>query len=296
MDRTNSGRRGEGRIAMTRRLPSFVVIGAVKAATTWVAHQLRSQPGVFLPREEPHFFSRDYGRGMDWYAGLFEHLPFGTLIGEKSADYLAYPDAPRRLAEAMPGARLIVQLRDPVERAYSDYCMLFRRGTVDKRIERHLRPGGPQPRFLEDGYYARHLSRWLDHFSRDQLLVLLSEDVASAPDETMRRVAQHIGYERPLVLAQPEVRQNDSRAPALPPRMRALLAPLKPVAAPLRQKNWFRRLHSAMAAPPPYPPLTAELRRELRNRYADDVEALSAIIGRDLSTWKPQRPFQQEAA
>ena len=90
---------------MTRpadRLPEFAIIGAVKGATTWVAHQLRSQPGIFLPQQEPHYFSTAFDRGIDWYANLFREAPAGARIGEKSADYLAHPWAAARLAALLP--------------------------------------------------------------------------------------------------------------------------------------------------------------------------------------------------
>ena len=104
-------------------LPQFLIIGAVKAATTWIADQLRARDDVFMPGPEPHYFSRDYDRGATWYASLFADARADQLIGEKSADYLADSEAPARAAALLPDAMLIAQLRNPVDRAYSDYCM-----------------------------------------------------------------------------------------------------------------------------------------------------------------------------
>ncbi|HYZ48537.1 MAG TPA: sulfotransferase, partial [Sphingomonas sp.] len=147
------------------RLPEFIVVGAAKAATTWIAHHLRERPDVFLPGPEPHFYSRFYDKGFDWYAKCFRGAQPEQKVGEKSADYLAHPDVPARLAATIPGVRLVVQLRNPIDRAYSDYCMFYRRGTVGSDVERHLRAGSAKyPRFLEDGLYYRHLSRFLEHF------------------------------------------------------------------------------------------------------------------------------------
>jgi hypothetical protein len=268
------------------RLPGFVIIGAAKAATTWVAHQLRSRPDVFLPDAEPHFFSSDYRRGARWYAARFAKAPLGALVGEKSADYLAHPEAPGRLAAMLPDARLVVQLRNPVERAYSDYCMLFRRGTVDGDIARHLSPDGPEQRFLNDGFYWRLLTRWRDHFRAEQIQILLYDDVRHDPAGTIDRVAGHVGVPRPIELVEPEVRQNDSQSPQLPLGLRRTLAPLKPAVAPFRSKWWFRSLHQSMARPVDYPPLTTDLRRKLADYYAADVAMLEQYIGRDLGAWR----------
>lgn len=266
------------------RLPEFVIIGAVKGATTWVAHQLRSQPHIFLPNQEPHYFSSEFHRGPGWYAGLFDQAPEGARIGEKSADYLAHPQAAERLAKALPAARLVAQLRNPVDRAYSDYCMLFRRGTVDGDIRRHLSPGGPQPRFLEDGFYGRHLQRWLDLFPREHLHVLLYDDVVADGEGELARVADFLGLPdvRPVA---PEVRRNDSRARMLPLSVRRAVAPLKPMAAPFRNSGWFKQLHGVLARPVPYPPLEPDLRARLEELYARDVETLGRALGRDLTGW-----------
>src|SRR5687768_3651516 len=129
-----------------RRLPSFIVIGAAKAATTWIAHQLGERDDVFLPGPEPHYFSREYARGDDWYAAWFKDAADSQLVGEKSADYLSDWNVPARMAALLPGVKLIAQLRNPVDRAYSDYCMLFRRGQVNGDIDACLdRARTPQP-------------------------------------------------------------------------------------------------------------------------------------------------------
>jgi hypothetical protein len=275
------------------RLPEFVIIGAVKGATTWVAHQLRSQPHIFLPQHEPHYYSSAFDRGPDWYRSLFENAPPGARIGEKSADYLAHPLAAQRLARDLPGAKLVAQLRNPVDRAYSDYCMLFRRGTVDGDIRRHLSPGGPEPRFLEDGFYWRHLQRWFDLFPKEQVHILLYDDVLADAEAELARVADFLALTDVTPVA-PEVRRNDSKARMLPLGVRRAVAPLKPIAAPFRSNGWFKQLHGALAKPVPYPPLEPDLRARLQDVYRRDVEQLGAVLGRDLSGWIRDR--RQEAA
>lgn len=274
---------------MNPRLPDFVIIGAVKAATTWLGAQLRAQPGTFLPDPEPHYFSTEFGRGEAWYASLFAPAGAATRVGEKSADYLAHPEAPQRLAARLPDAKLIVLFREPVARAYSDYCMLFRRGTVDGDIVRHLSPGAPEPRFLNDGLYFRHLSRWLAHVDAGQIHVLLQEDIRGDPAAALNAVGRHIGLPEATPVA-PDVRRNDSQAPLLPLPLRRTLAPLKPAVEPLRGQPWFERLRSSLARPAAYPPLPPDLARRLADFYAADTRALAGLIGRDLSPWLAREP------
>jgi hypothetical protein len=147
------------------RLPDFVIVGATKAATTWLSHNLSAHPEVFLPSQELHYFSRFYDRGEDWYAAHFQGARATQRIGEKSASYLPHPEAAQRLRRLLPPAKLIAQLRHPVERAYSDYCMHYRRGEVSRDIDRYLDPARtPIPRLLEDGFYHRHLTGFLGVF------------------------------------------------------------------------------------------------------------------------------------
>src|SRR5688500_16568506 len=98
------------------RLPNFVIIGAAKAATTWLSYNLGAHPEVFLPTQELHYFSRFHHKGEDWYRAPFRDAEDTQLIGEKSASYLADAATPLRLQGLLPRARLIAQLRNPIER------------------------------------------------------------------------------------------------------------------------------------------------------------------------------------
>lgn len=271
-----------------KTLPEFLIIGAIKAATTWLNAQLQQCERIYLPDPEPHFFTREYHRGFDWYAGFFRDARSDQLVGEKTADYLANPDAAARIAAVLPDAPLIAQLRDPVARAYSDYCMLFRRGTVGPDIADYLDPRRADfRRFLDNGLYHAHLTRWFSLFPRQQMLVFLFEDVLDRPDWTISEVGRHIGVGEELLPKPITKRVNDSRAALLPLPVRRVLAPVKEMAAPLRGARWFEAVRSTLARPVRYPPLPPELEERLRDYYAPDVEALGPLIGHDLRSWLP---------
>lgn len=276
------------------RLPHFVIIGAVKGATTWIHNQLQHNPAVYLPAPEPHFFSQDHHLGLDHYRRFFGGARPDQMLGEKSADYLAHPCAAARMEAVLPNARLVVQLRNPVDRAYSDYKMLFRRGTVSQGPEAYLDGrSSDQPRFLLDGLYAQHLDRWLQHFDATQLQVILFEDVKAAPEETVAAVSRHIGvpiHYSTEVGANP---RNDSSEYFLPLPVRTALAPLKEAARPLRGKPLFEKVRGLFARQIAYPPLSTALRQRMMDFYARDIEDLEKLIGRDLSHW---RQFRRMAA
>lgn len=271
--------------------PHFIIIGAVKSATTWIQKQLQRHESVFLPDPEPHFFSLEFDKGPEFYRQFFAHRsPEATVIGEKSADYLAHPLAADRIASMLPDIRLVLQLRDPVARAYSDYKMLYRRGTVKGPPEEYLlSPNNPQPRFLLDGLYGQHLGRWLAQFPDERILTFLYEDITTDPRATVERVSAHIGVRPIFDEAAARRKENNSREKILPLPLRFALAPLKHIARPLRDKPLFEATRSLLARELRYPPLSCELEQHLRDFYLRDIEVLETIIDRDLSAWKQCR-------
>ncbi|MBB3862560.1 hypothetical protein GGQ88_003861 [Novosphingobium hassiacum] len=266
--------------------PQFIVIGAIKAATTWIQKQLQTHPGIFMPDVEPHYFSSEYHRGPTYYEGLFRLAPAGVVLGEKSADYLAHPLAAERIARAYPDVKLLVQLRNPVDRAYSDYKMLYRRGTVREGPEHYLKArNSSQPRLLAGGRYAEHLSRWMKLFPAANMLTFLFEDVRQRPQETLDLVCRHIGVQPQEIRAQAR-RENDSTEQFLPLSVRKALAPLKGAFAPLRGQRWFEATRGLMTRQVSYPPMSLALRAEIERYYADDIDKLEELLGRDLGQWR----------
>lgn len=271
------------------RLPDvdFVIIGAAKCATTWLQRSLQRNPAFAMPDPELHYFSDEFGRGDEWYLAQFEGLQSGTILGEKSNSYLTHPEAAYRMKAALPHARLIVQMRDPVARAYSDYCMLLRRGTVSRDLARHLDPRrASASRFISHGRYASHLRRFLDLYPRDQILLLIYEDIARDPLGQLRRLSQHVGYDG--VLTPPVAEKvKDSAAAVVPLPLRRALKPLRPLLDPFREAPTLRRIRDALARKVEYPPLPADLAARLRDHYAADIAEVEALLGRSLPEWSP---------
>jgi len=272
---------------MTQRpLPQFLIIGAVKAATTWIADQLRARDDVFMPGPEPHYFSREHDRGASWYASLFAEARSDQLIGEKSADYLAESAAPARAAALVPDAILIAQLRNPVDRAYSDYCMLYRRGQVGSDVERYLDARSEIPRFLQNGLYARHIARWRDYFPADRLKIILYDDIRADPERVLADVCSALQLSPTIDVERVRRRSNDSEAPLVPLPLRRLPQSIKNLVAPLRGNPAFEATRRIIARSVDYPTLTSDLRQRLNDYYADDVAQLGRLLDRDLSAWR----------
>ena len=271
---------------MQMRDIDFVIIGAAKSATTWLQQCLQRDPAVFMPDPELHYFSRYYDRGDEWYLANFEWTGQRRMVGEKSNSYLDTPEAAPRIKEKLPHAKLIAQLRNPVDRAYSDYCMLYRRAEVGRDIKRYLDPryatGG---RFLNGGLYGQQLQAYLDRFPADQLLVLLFEDMKTDAVGQLRQVRDFLDLEGEALIPPVTSKVKDKTEPVVGPTLRRLLRPLKPAVAPFRHNKHFQALRSLVARELPYVPLSRDLRERMTDYYAAETEKLGAILGKDLTGW-----------
>jgi hypothetical protein len=210
--------------APARVLPTFVVIGSAKAGTTALARYLQSHPDVlWSSRLEVHYFDASFDRSTNWYRAWFplrsqvrrHERATGrpVAVGEKSPSYLVSPGADQRLHALLPDARLVVALRDPVERAFSHWRMKHSDGSeplsfedaVRSEPERLAATGGSvagrrrmegmDGSYLLRGRYADHLERWLALFPQEQLFVYRSEDLAAEPARWGAQICAHIGVD-----------------------------------------------------------------------------------------------------
>jgi hypothetical protein len=234
-----------GRLTARRRpLPDFLVIGAQKAGTTALYAYLRWHPGITGPSwKEVSFFDRHWWRGEAWYRGQFPLRAGERLVGEASPSYLFHPLAPGRARSLVPDAKLVALLRDPVDRAYSQYQHEVALGREPLSFEDALaaeddRLAGEVERLTEDprafsrawwdhtyaarGRYAEQLERWLAVFPRDQLLVVPTEELGERPAETYASILAFLGAEPYELSDYPRVFDRDYEP--MRPETRAALA------------------------------------------------------------------------
>tara|TARA_A100001391_G_scaffold188957_2_gene159984 strand:+ start:62833 stop:63678 length:846 start_codon:yes stop_codon:yes gene_type:complete len=267
----------------------FIIIGAGKSASTWLQTQLQADPAVYMPGPELHYFSREYSRGDDWYLSQFSDEGAGKTVGEKSNSYLYDPEGAARIHRVLPKAKLIAQLRHPVDRAYSHYCMLYRRGDVGSDIASYLDPSkGEDPRILGAGHYARHLQKYIDQFGRDQLLITFYEGVKGDPEQQMLTVRSFLGLpERPLAECS-RGKAKDKTVAVVPGQLRKRFAWAKPLVSPLRGTAAFEAVRGSIASEVKYPPLSDDLRMRLHEYYDPSIEVLENMSGQSLSHWRGQ--------
>ncbi len=284
--------------------PNLFVVGAAKSGTTSIYTYLQKHPDVFMCRpKEPHYFADlrplpssrhivDVVHEEEDYLRLFADAAPFRVRGEASPSYLNSPAAVRNIRARVGQARIIIALRDPVQRAYSHYLMDYRNGIQSRPffeaiIEDHARQDkgwGVSHLYVELGQYSEGVSRYLDAFGTDNVLVLMFEDLKQRTPAVFDEIFRFIGVQpmepmpRPLVPNRySEPRTEGTRLllgsrwargvarKALPARVRRLL----------RSKLLFRPASKA-----PVPP---EAARYLIDVYSPDIERLEARLGRDLS-------------
>ena len=292
--------------------PDFLVIGAAKSGTTALWYYLDAHPGVALgPVKEPRFFTRLGGglargdvddsmpragtheRGIEWYEALFEDEPAGAVRGEASTVYAVAPDAPALIHAHNPDVRLILMVRDPVDRIYSHYWQELKSGWDPGPFAEIVAEGHPRLRYYEAmSHYKAIVERYLAYFGRDQLLVLTKEDMDDDPDTVLETVFRFIGVDptfRPPSLGR---RYNVQRVPRFPALRRVgewargAVGPHLPERVRQRLGVIQRKVERTLSEPIEYDALDPALRAALLPRFEEDIRFVEAWTGTPRPAWR----------
>lgn len=276
-------------------LPTFVVIGAMKAGSTSLHRWLGDHPEVYVPDvKEPEFFSEDrnWRRGTAWYSSLFEPGADRTVRGEASTGYSRterFPETPARMASVVPDARLVYVLRDPIERMRSHYRHSVLMGREQRTVDQALRAGEG---YIDASSYARQIRRYLVHFDRTQLLTVFSEDLRADPRATLSRICSFIGCDPEGLPPELSTEQHVSE------RRRRLPGPLRSAASSQAVLALRRRapgvahvvgrvVGRAGAGVDDHP--SDATRALLLEHLADDLADLRVLLGTVPETWSAPR-------
>jgi hypothetical protein len=176
------------------RLPNFLYVGPDKAGSSWLHEMLIRHPDVYLtPAKDLYFFDRYYDRGSQWYADQFRDATNETVVGEVCQDYLFHREAPARIAEVLGQPKLMVSLRDPVERAWSSFLYARKHGVGPDDFGTALRT---EPALLGHGRYASGLERFREYFPRDHMHVAVFDDLAADPQAFLDSTTDFLGVAR----------------------------------------------------------------------------------------------------
>jgi hypothetical protein len=277
----------------TMPAPDFIVIGGQKCGTTWLRYHLRQHPGVYVPTNEAQFFNRsqNLAKGQDWYESFFSKAGPNQVVGDKSPDYLwTTSDGARshiagsheRIHELYPDMKLVVTLRNPVNRAVSALNHFIRRGHISPLYgidallfgAEHARIEGLG--IIEKGFYYRELRCYLDLFPADQVLLLVfEEDILQTPQRTLTRLYDFIGVDPSVEMTDLDRKRGEHYLSLLGLLLQYYVLPKDLV------KLLDRPLPSAKLNPSPDNVL------RLYEIYEEENEKLFELIGRRPASWVP---------
>jgi hypothetical protein len=267
-------------------LPNFLIIGAARCGTSYLASNFRSHPEIFVPTEkELHFFERDYDKGMDFYESYFPDNADTKFkaVGEATPAYLYFPDMPERIHEHLPDAKLIASLRNPVDTAYSLYWKAYsndertRAITFEEKLE-------TEPRMIRGGRYHEQLSRYTKYFPRENLYIVIYEEMIRRPEEELRKLFRFLGVDESFM---PPLLHNKVNSSGMlntnnsfPYYVHRLLFWYLNLPLP-RLGQWIENKILVKL-----PEMKESTRQALWKEFEPDVEKLEEFLGRDLSIWR----------
>jgi hypothetical protein len=316
---------------LRRTLPNFIHAGVPKSASATINEMLRSHPAVFLPRQkEPSFFNTDdrFSQGLDWYSSTyFANVVDERIIGDMSIGYATGFgfDTPKRIAGTIgTDLKILLTFREPVARAHSQYRMSHNKGQLEQlgfaeAIDRALAAGPKITEadrlrartgsyyssksdmdafrwcmYIEPGNYADILETWAGVFGIENVLVLLTDDIAADFQSQADRLFDFLGLNSMPV--EPEMRSNAATSLRYPAMRRVLnrlyaIGPLRRVLNTPRmdrQRYWLRRrllsrnYVESVVVETPAPETVARL----SEYYEPQVARLEQLLGRDLGMWR----------
>jgi hypothetical protein len=296
-------------------LPNFLIIGAAKAGTTAIWSYLSQHPQIYMsPHKEPRYFAL-CGRPVEFcgpgditrfrfvtdfddYKALFEGVKGETAIGEASPWYLYVPSAAPAIKERLPGVKLIAILREPVERAFSNFLHAVREGleplssfreAMEAEEERIQAGWSPRFHYKQKGYYYRQLSHYLEYFDRERLRIYLYDDFIEEPAELVADLFAFLG-----VNVEFEVDMRRRLNVSWVPKSQILGQILREgniltrTAGRLVPKGVAAKVKGRIAAlnEKPKPVLIPEDRARFHLEYREDILRLEALLGRSLKRWR----------
>lgn len=277
--------------------PDFIGLGAQRAGTSWIYACLYEHPEICIPVKEIHFFSRErnWTKGNQWYRNHFKRCQSPAKKGEFSTSYLFDEKTPERIHHHYPEVKVIASLRNPIDRAFSNYKNDIMAGRIspDTPFKQAFKE---HPEYLNQGLYAAQLRRYLAFFPSDQILIMVYEDSARNPLDFIHSIYKFLGVDNHYKPTMLTARINIGRAPKhtwLEIAMNKFAANLRRIG--LHEFVWqvkktglpvWLRTFNTQPEKNVSQELAEEEREELNHVFERDIEEVAKILGRDLEEWR----------
>jgi hypothetical protein len=298
--------------------PDFIIPGASKSGTTSLHYYLNEHDEIYLPDEkELRFFDRntEYAKGKERYEGRFSQTREDSVVGEASPTYFSHgivynsrsykdyewrpeDDSAKRISETYPDIKLIITLRNPATRAYSQYWKNYRQGrerapSFRDAIQQEI-DGGRDHRshpfcWVYRNRYPVHLGHWLELFDRDQLRFIIFEEWIESPEETLNEICDFLGVEQKDSWSRSRESKNTGGVPRIVLLNRVYQRYLQgtPLATAL-QKARVTHVLDSLNTSEGYPDMTEEDRRMMWDVFEEGISKTEELIDKDLNVWRDE--------
>lgn len=275
---------------MSQRPPNFLFIGPDKSGSTWLYQVLKQHRQVFLPDvKELFFFDQFYDKGWHWYSRYFKNAgEQHRIVAEICHDYLFSPLACQRIAHDLPSAKLMVCLREPVKRAFSEFLYRIKVGVLDCDFETALEEA---VELIDHGRYAQYLGCYLERFKRDQIFVAVFDDLVANPQRFFDNLCDFLGLqhvalsnqlkEKVLPAAKPRFPRVTKFARGISWEVRRLGFP--GVVGRIKESALLHRFLYSPYGPNEKPQISSSAREFLHEVFTPEVQRLDALLCSNLS-------------
>lgn len=275
---------------MKKRFPDFLVIGVQRAGSTWLYTQLKKHPDICMGknRKEISYFDEYYNRDEKWYASFFKHCAEETIIGEVTPNYIYDKNCAERIYKLTPKAKLIIILRNPIDRAYSQY----KKKVIDLGNAKSFMENLKNENLIaKKGLYYQQIKRYLKYFPRKQIKVLIFEEMIKKPEENLKKLSEFLGIKSNYT---PDGYKNNVN-PSEIPRFHKLYIFLRKMGNKLHKHDlsWMVKLWKRMKlnnfiflkkrTKQSFGEIPKEAYDYLRSYYKEDVNKLSVFLGKDMN-------------
>lgn len=271
----------------------FIGVGSGKCGSTWLYENVVQHPEVFDGNpKEIHYFGDLYEQqSFDWYKSLFAGSE-GKIKGEFSISYMYHPEAAARIHKHFPDAKIIAMVRDPVERTYSDYQHFIRKGDVSRDY--------PFAEYIQDqeklkfGYYTDYLKPFYDYFPKENIMVLVLEEMQHDLAGCYRQIFEFIGVEDTSFLPEGVEEKRNQGVNYRFLKLENILVRtyrfmvkrgLTGFAERLKRSGLAQMVRQFNAKSEPLPEMDSASRQKLNEYFAEEQMRLAQLLGRDTQIW-----------
>lgn len=263
-------------------LPNFILVGVEKAASTWIYNCLHEHPEIFLPphRSEVHFFDRNFHKGIDFYKSFYKKYRQQRSAGDITPSYIQEPKIASLIASYLPRAKILISLRNPVDRLFSDYFHFTRIRQTQISFDEY----SEHPQYLDKSLYYPKVKKYFDLFPEDQILIVIFERIKNNEVKFLQEIYRFLEVDEHFI---PQNIYNKSNRYVNPRNIRVYREVMTLLTYLRHRHNWMldffiesikkTGLKKVLVKEESPPKIDLDKRKALSEFYKEDVKKLSQL-------------------